>query len=102
MPAAMASFTTTTRQLRGTSRVRCGRLFGWQRAYVLFEQMERHIVGKRRSAGWPPRDTGIEAMKALQDFNDRAGTTFDMLRERLEAMPVWNRGNRADGAVMGA
>lgn len=39
------------------------RLFGWQRARVLFEQMERHIVGKRRTAGWPLRDTGIEAMK---------------------------------------
>ncbi len=78
------------------------RLFGWQRACVLFEQVERHIVGKRRTAGWPLRDTGIEAMKALQEFNDRADTTFDVLRERLEAMPVWNSGNRADGAATGA
>jgi hypothetical protein len=75
------------------------RLFGWQRACVLFEQMERSIGGKRRTTGWPLRDTGIEAMKALQD---RADTTFDVLRERIEAMPVWNSGNRADGAAMGA
>ena len=78
------------------------RLFGWQRACVLFGQMERHIVGKRRTVGWPKRDTGIDAMKALQDFNDRADTTFDMLHERIEAMPVWNSGNRADGSAVGA
>ncbi len=71
------------------------RLFGWQRACVLFGQMERHLIGKRRAVGWPPRDTGVEAMVALQDFNDRTDTTFDLLRERLEAMPVWNSGNRA-------
>lgn len=47
------------------------RLFGWQRACVLFGQMERHIVGKRRTVGWPMRDTGIDAMKALQDFTTR-------------------------------
>lgn len=78
------------------------RLFGWQRACVLFGQLERHILGKRRTVGWPMRDTGIDAMKALQDFNDRADTTFDMLRERIEAMPVWNSGNRADGSAVGA
>ena len=78
------------------------RLFGWQRACVLFGQMERHIVGKRRTVGWPMGDTGIDAMKALQDFNDRADTTFDILRERIEAMPVWNSGNRADGSAVGA
>ena len=78
------------------------RLFGWQRACVLFGQMERHIVGKRRTVGWPMRDTGIDAMKALQDFNDRADTTFDVLRERIEAMPVWSSGNRADGSAVGA
>ena len=74
------------------------RLFGWHRACVLFGQLERHIVGKRRIVGWPVRDIAIDAMKALQDFNDRTETTFEMLRERIEAMPIWNSGSRADGA----
>jgi hypothetical protein len=77
------------------------RLFGWERAQVLFSQVERHIVGERRVAGWPSCDKGIDAMKALQDFNDHVDTTFDMLRERIEAMPVWNSGNRTNGSVMG-
>jgi hypothetical protein len=75
------------------------RLFGWQRACVLFGLVERHLMGKRRAVGWPPRDTGVEAMIALQDFNDRTDTTFDLLRERLEAMPVWSSGVRADGSA---
>ena len=78
------------------------RLFGWQRACVLFGQVERHLVGKRRSVGWPPRDTGIEAMIALQDFNDRTDTTFDRLQERLEAMPVWSSGSRASKSAVEA
>ncbi|MFH1419044.1 MAG: hypothetical protein ABII12_12265 [Planctomycetota bacterium] len=77
------------------------RLFGWQRACVLFGQMKRHIVGKRSTVGWPMHDTSIDAMKSLQDFNDRADTTFDMLRKRIEAMPVWNKGNRAEGSATG-
>jgi len=78
------------------------RLFGLQRAFVLFQQMDRHILGKRESVSWPKPDPSIDAMKALQDFNDRADTTFAMLRERLEEMPVWNSGNRADRAAMEA
>ncbi len=78
------------------------RLFGWTRACVLFEQMERHLVGKSRLAGWPPRDTTIDAMKALQNFNDRADTTFDRLRERIEEMPVWHSGSRTNGKSVGA
>ena len=78
------------------------RLFGWQRASVLFGQVGRHLMGKRRSVGWPPRDTGIEAMIALQDFNDRIDTTFDLLRERLEAMPVWSSGSRTSGSAVEA
>ena len=77
------------------------RLFGWQRACVLFEQMERHIIGKRKAVGWPIPDLSIEAMKALQGFNDQSDTTFDVLRERIEAMPTWqgkSRGTRALGA----
>ncbi|MFQ5423459.1 MAG: hypothetical protein ACE5F9_05700 [Phycisphaerae bacterium] len=75
------------------------RLFGWQRACVLFGQLERHILGKRRTVGWPMHDTPVDAMTALQEFNDRADTTFDMLRERIEAMPVWHTGNRAEGSA---
>ncbi len=66
------------------------------------ERTQRHIVGKRRTAGWPLRDTGIEAMKALQEFNDRADTTFDTLRERIEEMPVWHSGSRTNGKSVGA
>jgi len=71
------------------------RLFGWQRACVLFGQLERHILGKRRTVGWPIHDTAVDAMAALQEFNDRADTTFDALRERIEAMP--RMGTRGTG-----
>ena len=71
-------------------------LFGWRRACVLFGQLERQLVGKRTTIDWPPRDEHIEAMKALQDFNDRTETTFDVLHAQLEAMPVWSGGSRAD------
>lgn len=76
-------------------------LFGWQRACVLFGQLERHIVGKRKTVGWPIPDSSINAMVVLQEFNDRDDTTFDLLRERIEAMPVWNSGSRATGADAG-
>lgn len=77
------------------------RLFGWRRACVLFVQLEKHVVGKRKPVGVPPTDQSIDAMKSLQDFNDGADTTFDLLYERLKAMPVWSGGSRADGAPMG-
>jgi hypothetical protein len=72
------------------------RLFGWQRACVLFRQMEKHMVGKRKAFGWPLPDPSLHAMKALQEFNDRTDTTFDLLRERIETMTVWNSGSRPD------
>jgi hypothetical protein len=77
------------------------RLFGWECACALFEQLERHFFGKRPISGWPPRDTVIDAMKALQDFNDSADTTFELMHERLAAMPVWSRGCRVCGSAMG-
>jgi hypothetical protein len=73
-------------------------LFGWERACVLFEQLDRHIHGRRIKFGWPIRDTEMDAMAALQEFNDRAGTTFASLRERLETMPVWQGNSRGSGA----
>ncbi|MGD8452735.1 MAG: hypothetical protein PVJ57_13025 [Phycisphaerae bacterium] len=65
------------------------RLFGWQRACVLFGQFDRHIHGKRSTFTWPKRNAELDAMVALQEYNDRRDTTFTMLRERIESMPVW-------------
>lgn len=73
------------------------RLFGWRRACVLFGQLDRHIHGKRVTIGWPARDSEMDAMAALQDFNDRVGTTFEMMRERIESMPVWHGNARRMG-----
>jgi hypothetical protein len=75
------------------------RLFGWRRACVLFSQLDRHINGKRISPGWPRRDSEMDAMAALQDFNDRVDTTFELLRERLETMPVWQGNKRGNNAL---
>jgi hypothetical protein len=66
------------------------RLFGWQRACVLFRQLDGHINGKRVAIGWPARDAEMDALGALQDFNDRVDMTFDMVRRRIETMPVWH------------
>jgi len=66
-------------------------LFGWQRACVLFEQLDRHIHGKRPVRGWPANDPELDAMVSLQAFNDQHDTTFEIVRERLESMPVWHR-----------
>jgi hypothetical protein len=75
------------------------RLFGWQRACVLFGQLDRHINGKRVAIGWPARDAEMDAMGALQDFNDRVDMTFDVMRERIETMPVWQGNARRIGAA---
>lgn len=72
------------------------RLFGWRRACVLFPQVDRHVVGKRKGVQWPVTDPGIDAMKSLQDFNDGADTTYEMVRARLEGMPVWTSGAAHD------
>ena len=65
------------------------RLFGWRRACELFRQLDRHIHGKRVTPAWPARDAEMDSMAALQDFNDGAETTFDVVRGQLETMPVW-------------
>jgi len=74
------------------------RLFGWQRACVLFGQLDRHINGKRVAIGWPARDAEMDAMCALQDFNDRVDKTFDVMRERIETILVWHGNVRRIGA----
>jgi hypothetical protein len=47
--------------------------------------------------GWPTRDAEMDAMGALQDFNDQVDMTFDMMRERVETMPVWQGNARRIG-----
>jgi len=65
------------------------RLFGWRRARELFVQLDRHVNGRRKPAYRPGRDAGIDSMVALQDFNDRSDTTFEVLCEQIRTIPVW-------------
>ena len=73
------------------------RLFGWRRACELFRQLDRHINGKRVAAGWPVRDAEMDSMAALQEFNDGIETTFDLVRNQIETMPVYHRDSRQTG-----
>ena len=50
--------------------------------------------GKRVAIGRPARDA---EMGAVQDFNDRVDVMFDMMRERIEAMPVSHGDSRRIG-----
>lgn len=75
------------------------RLFGWRRACVLFGQFDRHIHGKHAFSGWPIPDTEMDAMIALQDFNDRVDTTFEAVRGKIETMPVWQGNCRGMKAI---
>lgn len=78
------------------------RLFGWPRACVLFGQFHRRIHGKPAKSGWPPRDTEMDAMAALQDFNDSDDTNIESLRARIESIPVWRATSgtvRSEGTV---
>jgi len=68
---------------------------------AVFGQLDRHINGRRVAIGWPARDTEMDAMGALQDFNDRVDTTFNMMRERIKTMPVWHGNARRIGATLG-
>lgn len=76
------------------------RLFGWGRAAALYTQLDRHIHGKRRAIRWPPQSVELSAMVALQAFNDRADTTFEIVRSRLETAPVWTAEKRGNGAAL--
>lgn len=75
------------------------RLFGWQRACLLFEQFERHLGGQRRAPGGRLACPSIVAMRFLQDFNDRPETTFAAVRELLETMPVWRSEAQVPGGA---
>jgi hypothetical protein len=68
-------------------------LFGWRRACELFPQLDRHIIGGKRGPGHR-QNPEIDAMVALQDFNDLLETTYDGLVAQLRSMPV-RRGNRS-------
>jgi hypothetical protein len=70
------------------------RLFGWKRACVLFEQLDRHLHGRRQEATLHGT-TELRSMAALQDYNDRQEMTHAMLVESLRALPVW-RGTVGD------
>ena len=63
-------------------------LFGWRRALKLFSQLDRHIHHIKRSYSWG-EDPGIVSMVAIQNHNDEDGTTYEIIIEWLESMPVW-------------
>jgi len=67
-------------------------LFGWKRACELFRQLDRHISGQRRGQ-WHNHRPEIDALVALQDYNDDSQTTYETLLNHLRSMPVW-RGPR--------
>lgn len=76
------------------------RLFGGARAALLYVQLDRHIHGKRRSLGWSQRSLELDAMLALQVFNDRTDTTFELVRSQLESAPVWSGEKRTNGTAL--
>jgi len=63
-------------------------LFGWKRACELFRQLDRHIFGRKRLHIFN-RCREMNALAALQDYNDDRGTTYEMVVTRLRTMPVW-------------
>lgn len=77
------------------------RLFAPERAATLCVQVDRHIHGKKRAFRWPPPDTELDALVALQEFNDREDTTFEVVRTRLESMPIWSGDNRPSASLPG-
>ncbi len=62
-------------------------LFGWHRACDLFGQVARHLLGPQKPHF--NRDAQMAAMAALQDFNDKPETTYDMFMDALKGLPVW-------------
>lgn len=71
------------------------RLFGWPRACALFGQLDRYIRGKRRAVFWQPR-TEMDGLAFLQEFNDRPDTTFALIRQRLESVPIYEKRRRTN------
>ena len=63
-------------------------LFGWRRACVLFEQLGRHILGKKRPMHIQ-RNPPLYAMAELQAYNDREEMTHAEIMEKLRTTPIW-------------
>lgn len=76
------------------------RLFGRDRAATLYVQLDRHIHGARRMGTWPLPNFQLDAMLALQEFNDRADTTFACMRTHLESAPVWSGKRKLSGPAL--
>jgi hypothetical protein len=64
-------------------------LFGWDRACKLFVQVSQQVTGLKR--GYGLRNREMAAMASLQDFNDKRGTTYDLVMERLRDIRVYCR-----------
>lgn len=65
------------------------KLFGWRRALALFSQLDRHVHNVKRDRCWGANPE-IASMVAIQNHNDEDGTTYEMIIEWLETMPVWD------------
>jgi hypothetical protein len=66
-------------------------LFGWDRAMELFQQLARHLAGRKPPTGRhvsQPRDLQIASMAELQDFNDQPMTSHESMITWLTAIPV--------------
>jgi len=68
-------------------------LFGWRRALELFSQLDRHLHNVKRDHCWGA-NPAIASMVAIQNHNDESGTTYEMIIEWLETMPVWDSHRR--------
>ncbi len=64
-------------------------LFGWDRACKLFVQVAQQVTGLKH--GHATRDREMAAMAALQDFNDKRDTTYDLIMARLRDVRVYCR-----------
>ncbi|MGB0715978.1 MAG: hypothetical protein ACPGXK_08870 [Phycisphaerae bacterium] len=64
------------------------RLFGWDRSQAIFEHMGRHMLEAAVTSPFTNDAPGIDAMRALQDFNDHTDTNYETMRTRIENIPV--------------
>ncbi len=68
-------------------------LFGWARVLELFSRLERQLTGHKRTArrsfSMQNSDPQICSMVAIQEFNDHAETTHELVMARLQALSVY-------------
>jgi hypothetical protein len=70
-------------------------LFGWERACELFRQVDRHIHGRQKtfeSSSTPD----MRSMAAIQDYNDNSETTYPIVVQLIQSMPVWDNRSALD------